>query len=243
RGVSFFLGRELFYGVDMVHKGYSTSCIIHQFPLNDSMYSQNTGTGISTDSFFDNFDNSRKDNYKLYTKDEGRAEYNVLGECYTVLNIQDTTTYFGTSDEPENTRYLFNGGSNKLTSINFIGGYLNISSGDGVSKAKAIFSINSQDYAKADIVGCQQAQYGISPVVGDYIWQSRNRWVTRSFKQIQCVKSDEGYLGKVTPPDGYQITDIKRLVSNYGYTGLALKYPPFIHGYDSMTQDVYIGTS
>lgn len=243
RGVSFFLGRELFYGVDMVHKGYSTSCDIHQFPLNDSMYSQNTGTGISTDSFFDNFDDSKKDGYRLYTKEEGRAEYNVIGDCYTVLNIKDSTTYFGTNEEPQNERFFFNGGSNKLTCLNLAGGYLNISSGDGVSKAKTRFSINIHDYAKVDIIGCQQAQYVISPSISEYIWQSKNRWVTRGTKSIQCTKSEGGHVGKVTPPSGYQITDIKRLTSNYGYTGTALQYPPFVHGYDSSTQDVYVGTS
>ncbi|MGN3438452.1 hypothetical protein ACTFWT_09320 [Proteus penneri] len=243
RGVSFFLGRELFYGVDMVHKGYSTSCDIHQFPLNDSMYSQNTGTGISTDSFFDNFDDSKKDGYRLYTKEEGRAEYNVIGDCYTVLNIKDSTTYFGTNEEPQNERFFFNGGSNKLTCLNLAGGYLNISSGDGVSKAKTRFSINIQDYAKVDIIGCQQAQYVISPSISEYIWQSKNRWITRGTKSIQCTKSEGGHVGKVTPPHGYQITDIKKLTSNYGYTGTALQYPPFVHGYDSLTQDVYVGTS
>ncbi|HEI8511767.1 TPA: phage head-binding domain-containing protein [Morganella morganii] len=243
RGVSFFLGRELFYGVDMVHKGYSTSCDIHQFPLNDSMYSQNTGTGISTDSFFDNFDDSKKDGYRLYTKEEGRAEYNVIGDCYTVLNIKDSTTYFGTNEEPQNERFFFNGGSNKLTCLNLAGGYLNISSGDGVSKAKTRFSINIQDYAKVDIIGCQQAQYVISPSISEYIWQSKNRWITRGTKSIQCTKSEGGHVGKVTPPSGYQITDIKRLTSNYGYAGIALQYPPFVHGYDSSTQDVYVGTS
>ena len=134
-------------------------------------------------------------------------------------------------------------GSNKLTCLNLIGGYLNISSGDGVTRAKTTFSINKSDYAKVDILGCQRAQYGISPSVGEYIWQSKNRWVTRSTKSIQCTKAEGGHVGKITPPSGYQVTDVKRLTSNYGYTGTGLQYPPFVHGYDSATQDVYVGTS
>ncbi|EPX8934457.1 hypothetical protein ACW5X7_001821 [Morganella morganii] len=42
---------------------------------------------------------------------------------------------------------------------------MNISSGDGVGKAKTRFSVNIQDYAKVDIIECQQAQYVISPVI------------------------------------------------------------------------------
>lgn len=241
--IDFHFGRELFFGVDMIHKGYSTSCNFHLFPWGDSFYPQSTGTGISTDSFFDNFDDSVRDSYKLYTSSEGRAEYNVIGDCESIINIIDTTTYFGTSIEAQYERYFFNGGSNKLTCLNLIGGYLNISSGDGVTRAKTTFSINKSDYAKVDILGCQRAQYGISPSVGEYIWQSKNRWVTRGTKSIQCTKAEGGHVGKIMPPSGYQVTDVKRLTSNYGYTGTGLQYPPFVHGYDSATQDIYVGTS
>ncbi|EMQ5756743.1 hypothetical protein RGI77_000204 [Proteus mirabilis] len=241
--IEFFFGRELFFGVDMIHKGYSTACTLKLFPWGDSFYPQSTGNGISTDSFFDNFDDTNRDEYRLYASDEGRAEYNVLGNCESIINIIDTTTYFGTSLEPKSERFFFNGGDNKLTSLNLIGGYLNISSGDGVTRAKTSFSSRKEDFAKVDIIGCQRAQYGISPVVSDYIWQSRNRWVTRNTKRIQCTKVEGGHVGKIAPPEGYQITNVKRLTSNYGYTGVGLQYPPFVHGYDSETQDVYVGTS
>lgn len=241
--IEFFFGRELFFGVDMIHKGYSTACTFKLFPWGDSFYPQSTGNGISTDSFFDNFDDTNRDEYRLYASDEGRAEYNVLGNCESIINIIDTTTYFGTSLEPKSERFFFNGGDNKLTSLNLIGGYLNISSGDGATRAKTSFSSRKEDFAKVDILGCQRAQYGISPVVGDYIWQSKNRWITRNTKRIQCTKAEGGHVGKIVPPEGYQITNIKRLTSNYGYTGVGLQYPPFVHGYDSETQEVYVGTS
>lgn len=241
--IEFFFGRELFFGVDMIHKGYSTACTFKLFPWGDSFYPQSTGNGISTDSFFDNFDDTNRDEYRLYASDEGRAEYNVLGNCESIINIIDTTTYFGTSLEPKSERFFFNGGDNKLTSLNLIGGYLNISSGDGETRAKTSFSSRKEDFAKVDILGCQRAQYGISPVVGDYIWSTKNRWITRSTKRIQCTKAEGGHVGKIVPPEGYQITNIKRLTSNYGYTGVGLQYPPFVHGYDSETQEVYVGTS
>lgn len=241
--IEFFFGRELFFGVDMIHKGYSTACTFKLFPWGDSFYPQSTGNGISTDSFFDNFDDTNRDEYRLYASDEGRAEYNVLGNCESIINIIDTTTYFGTSLEPKSERFFFNGGDNKLTSLNLIGGYLNISSGDGVTRAKTSFSSRKEDFAKVDILGCQRAQYGISPVVGDYIWSTKNRWITRNTKRIQCTKAEGGHVGKIVPPEGYQITNIKRLTSNYGYTGVGLQYPPFVHGYDSETQEVYVGTS
>lgn len=241
--IEFFFGRELFFGVDMIHKGYSTACTFKLFPWGDSFYPQSTGNGISTDSFFDNFDDTNRDEYRLYASDEGRAEYNVLGNCESIINIIDTTTYFGTSLEPKSERFFFNGGDNKLTSLNLIGGYLNISSGDGVTRAKTSFSSRKEDFAKVDILGCQRAQYGISPVVGDYIWSTKNRWITRNTKRIQCTKAEGGHVGKIAPPEGYQITNVKRLTSNYGYTGVGLQYPPFVHGYDSETQEVYVGTS
>lgn len=241
--IKFFFGRELFFGIDLLCTGTMADIELSQFPYGDSMYSQTTGTGISTDSFYANFDNSSITDYKTPTMAQGRAEYNVVGDCYAVINLVNTSTYFGTEQEPTNPRYFFNGGTNKLTCLNLIGGRLNISSGDGVTKAKTTFSINPQDYAKVDIVGCQQAQYGISPDVSVYLWVSKNRWIRRQVLNVQCAKGEGGHIGKVTPPSGYKITNIERMTSNYGYAGIAVQYPPVMFGYNSGTQDIYIGTS